>query len=619
MNRKYITILLALILVVGIGYSREVQKVGTTSMQSLKISGSVRAIGMGDAYVAVADDIQSIFWNPAGLIHLKGTATLFSQINMPADVQFNNIAVAKNLGRRGVVGLHLLAMNTGDMEVRTWQHPEGTGEKFIAYDIVGGVSYAQRLTDRFIFGFNVRILQTGLENATFTSVLADIGTLYETALRSLKLGFSVQNFGPDIDYDGSYYDYLDQGRRGREEAQENDYHGAPPPTIYRIGLSANLFEMTGLKRPPMMDGIMSIEMSHPNDNRERINFGLELCYMNMFFLRGGHKLRYKNQFGYDEERWTGGFGLNIPLPGEKSIQIDYAYTGFGRIAEAADDFMASPHRFSLSYKFGGKVERAKKPSPTPVVEEIKEPEKIGNEKIDNFVVSASSLNDRLKALRDKLVKVSDRLEKTNNVLVDIDEHPDGPIGWGKDQGILAFSRIVRPPKVGTDVEEVFVELSEAEEGFIDKLAAAINAKADWEFIDKLAVEINKPTEDDQEKILIDMLLSLKVDYDFIKIVHEKLVIIKDSIHDGKSSLDTVPDDLKAIGLEAQQLLNLAAELSVEAKSLGSRKAPAALKAIETTSSLLRNIQEEVKQIDDELQKVLQEIEKVFPKIDGVLK
>ena len=88
---------LALLFSASAAQATEVQKVGTTSMQTLKVATSVRAIGMAETYCAVADDIQSTFWNPAGLIHIEGTAAEFSQINMPADIQFNTAAVAKKL------------------------------------------------------------------------------------------------------------------------------------------------------------------------------------------------------------------------------------------------------------------------------------------------------------------------------------------------------------------------------------------------------------------------------------------------------------------------------------------------------------------------------------------
>ena len=350
MTKRYILIILA-VLFAGSSFSREVQKVGNSSLVFLKISQSVRAIGMGDSYVAIADDIQATFWNPAGLIHVKGTVAVFNQINMPADIAVNSMSVARNLGRRGVVGVHFLSLTTGDMKVRTVERPEGTGEKFVAYDIVGGVSYAQRMTDRFIIGANLRLLQSSIDEIRYTGVLGDFGLLYETALRSMKLGISVQNFGPDIDYDGDYKDHLDRGRRGREEPQVNDYHGAPPPTLYRIGVGGNFFELSGIEVPEVWDGTISIEMTHPNDNMERINIGLEFGYMNMIFLRGGHKLRWKDQIGYNEERWTGGIGLRMPIMDSYSVDFDYAYMGFGRIGEAADDFMSSPHRLSLAVHF----------------------------------------------------------------------------------------------------------------------------------------------------------------------------------------------------------------------------------------------------------------------------
>ncbi|OGO41433.1 MAG: hypothetical protein A2Z04_07085 [Chloroflexi bacterium RBG_16_57_9] len=350
-GRAALAVCIAFFLNLSRAHGAEVQKVGTTSMQTLRIAASVRAIGMGETFCAVADDIQSIFWNPAGLIHINGGEALFSQINMPADIRFNTLALAKNYGRKGVLGLHYIGLSTDDMPVRTIYYPEGTGENFMAYDAIVGASYAGRLTDRFVFGANLRFVQSSLADVKYQGMLADFGTLYETNLRSLKLGMAVQNFGPDVDYDGQYRDYIDQGRRNRFDPQLNDYKSAPPPTIYRLGLSANFFDMTGLVRPAQVDGILALEISHPNDNRERVNLGMEFSFMDMLALRAGYKLRYKNIIGYDEERWAAGFGLKVPIPGAVEFVLDYAYMDFGRIAEAADGFMEQPHRFSVALRF----------------------------------------------------------------------------------------------------------------------------------------------------------------------------------------------------------------------------------------------------------------------------
>ena len=47
------------------------QKTGTASLEFLKIGNGARAVGMAETFVAVSDDISSLFWNPAGLVSFK--------------------------------------------------------------------------------------------------------------------------------------------------------------------------------------------------------------------------------------------------------------------------------------------------------------------------------------------------------------------------------------------------------------------------------------------------------------------------------------------------------------------------------------------------------------------
>ncbi|RQW03479.1 hypothetical protein EH223_09880, partial [candidate division KSB1 bacterium] len=53
-------------------FAQEVTKVGTTAAGFLNIDVGARAIGMGGAYVAVSDDIMSMYWNVAGISRIDG-------------------------------------------------------------------------------------------------------------------------------------------------------------------------------------------------------------------------------------------------------------------------------------------------------------------------------------------------------------------------------------------------------------------------------------------------------------------------------------------------------------------------------------------------------------------
>ena len=73
-----------------------------------------------------------------------------------------------------------------------------------------------------------------------------------------------------------------------------------------------------------------------------------------------------------------------------------------------------------------------------------------------------------------------------------------------------------------------------------------------------------------------------------------------------------------IGNQAQTLLSSAGELPAEAKSLGFKGAPKALKAIKAASGILKNIPNEVTSVGGEAKNVMEEIDQVLKNIQVYL-
>lgn len=319
------------------------EKVGTTSMQLLKIPMGVRGIGMGSAFVSAADGAEAIWWNPGALTTVKKNQVQIAQINLPADVQCNAISYARPWGEYSAVSLHLINLFTDDMPVRTWQAPEGTGEFFNAYDVVVGASYATRLTDKFSLGGHLRYLRSSLEEHSYDGVSVDLGTVYQTGLRSLKLGMAIQNLGPEVKYSGEFLDWREAGINDEDVPQSESFEGASLPTMFRLGVSFDVWQMLELEANENHSGLFAVEMDHPNDNKERLNFGGEYGYQQTLFLRAGGK------FGYDEESFSLGFGLKFDVMNDYALNFDYAYSHWDRISEAGDGFMDQPHRFAVAF------------------------------------------------------------------------------------------------------------------------------------------------------------------------------------------------------------------------------------------------------------------------------
>jgi hypothetical protein len=319
----YAMVLTMLLAVLIVGFTpdalRAQAKVGTTGAQFLELGVSARSMGMADAFVAVSNDISAVYYNPAGLTSLLGTEVMATYVSMPADVGFGFAAVGfplESVG--GVLGFGVSALTSGSMIERTYNRgvdfPEegifGTGRKFAWNDLAVSVSYGRYLTDRFSLGFTVRYVGQFVHDYSASSWSADVGTSYNTGYRDFKLGMAITNFGPDLKF--------------IEKA-------APLPINFKFGGSINMIESA--------DHILTLvaEGSHPSDNLEKYNTGMEYLFKDRFALRLG------GRFNYDVDGLTAGAGMRLPYGDDGQISFDYAYQDFGILTEV--------HRFTLGFAF----------------------------------------------------------------------------------------------------------------------------------------------------------------------------------------------------------------------------------------------------------------------------
>src|SRR5437016_158316 len=67
------------------------QRAGTSSATFLRIGVGARAEGMGETFVAVANDPSAIYWNPAGLASLQRTEIAESHVEWPAQISYDHL------------------------------------------------------------------------------------------------------------------------------------------------------------------------------------------------------------------------------------------------------------------------------------------------------------------------------------------------------------------------------------------------------------------------------------------------------------------------------------------------------------------------------------------------
>ena len=316
-----------------------VSKVGTTAAPFLEIEVGSRAIGMGGAFVAIANDATAIYWNPAGLSRISKIEATLVHTNWLVGSNFDFVGVVLPLGYFGSIAINVTSFSIDEMVVRTVQRPEGTGEKFSVGDLSAGLSYAKNLTDRFSIGVNAKYISQRIWHMKATGVAFDIGTLFKTQFNDMIIGMSISNFGASLKMEGKdvFINYDEAPQFGGSNDRIPAYKLTdkfPLPLLFRVGLAMDILNTNNSKLT------IAIDAAHPNNNTEYVNLGMEYIFRNQVALRFG----YKNLFTLDtEEGLTAGVGTKLTLAGGVALKIDYAYQDFGRLENA--------QRFSLGFEF----------------------------------------------------------------------------------------------------------------------------------------------------------------------------------------------------------------------------------------------------------------------------
>lgn len=301
----------------------------------MAIGVGARALGMGGAYVAIANDVTAGYYNPAGLANLN-----YPQIALMHAEQFGNLvnydyaSVAIPFGTDMSFGISAMRLavdgipDTRDALVirntttrlsditdpRAGINPELVKE-FSDQDWAFYLTFAKRHSDDFYYGANVKIIKRDIAEFNAFGVGFDIGALY-TPVENLFLGANLQDITTT----------LVAWNTGRNELVS--------PTA-KIG-AAYMLHFWGGRLTPALDFDVRFENRRfaSNFNVGPVSFdmhaGLEYNFRNLFSIRGGYN---------DVKQFTLGAGVKLP-----KLNIDYS---FARFNYSKDERLDDTHRISI--------------------------------------------------------------------------------------------------------------------------------------------------------------------------------------------------------------------------------------------------------------------------------
>ncbi len=298
--RRILFLLLASHVAIALAYADS----GQSGLAFLKLGVGARAIGMGEAYSAVASDPTSMYYNPAAIGQISGPQLLIMHKSWIEDVRTEYMGGAVRWGWLAL-GLNLNATSVNDIPVRSV--PGDPITSFDQRNAALGVTAAIRFDSSLSIGGTVKYLYEEylVDNSSGTGL--DLSADYRTPW-GIRLALGYFNIGAMsvLHTQSSILPHLVRGGAAYDIPVES--------LESRLTLAADV-------------------LSYTEDKLTHLHTGAEFDYHDTFAARLGF------QTGYEGKNISAGIGIHYGL-----LHVDYAYVPFSYD-------LGSTHTLSLGIDF----------------------------------------------------------------------------------------------------------------------------------------------------------------------------------------------------------------------------------------------------------------------------
>ena len=353
-------------------------QVAQSSALFLRIEPDSRAAGMGNTGVAMADDANTMFWNPSGLAFQENTRVGLTHANwLPefnANLFYEYLVGTYHVEGIGTFGGNVRYLNLGETEIRD---PSGNVLGVSnSFQLAVGSSYGVKVSERLGVGTSLRFIYSKLTSGTREGIgdgsaytfATDLSALYRSAPFPLggadatfSTGLNISNLGGTLDFneqrlgkdpipasfrigpaltiDFDEYNSLTFATDFNKSLVSTDREIVDGDTarVGNTGFQA-LFDSWGTARGQVGPDNESTSLSLVQ--QFTVGTGLEYWYSDLFALRTGYY--YEHPDNGDRQFLTFGAGLRYNIVG---VDISYLYTAEN------ESPLANTLRFSLLFEF----------------------------------------------------------------------------------------------------------------------------------------------------------------------------------------------------------------------------------------------------------------------------
>ena len=283
----------------------------------LNLNVDARSSAMAGSFVSVDNDVNAIFYNPAGLATLKGKQASVGFFKYLLDINSGNVSYSQKYKELGYFGAGIRYVNYGtfDKYDESYQNLGSFG----ASDLALSLGYANVYKENFKYGANAKFIYSNIDEYSSVGLALDLGALYTVPEHRMNFGLSVLNLGTQVKKYISTNESL--------------------PLDIRIGMTKSLEHL------PLTVNLGFARLADTYDNFferfKNIVVGGEFVLNDYVLFRLGYNNAERKNYKTGSSIGISGFSAGIGIIFTDKYKLDYAFNSLGNIGAA--------HRFNLGF------------------------------------------------------------------------------------------------------------------------------------------------------------------------------------------------------------------------------------------------------------------------------
>jgi hypothetical protein len=332
-------------------------RIGQYGFTQLLVNGWAQSSGMGNANSAKVGGVESFFWNIAGLGKIDGTELAFSRSSWlgGTGIYINSFGFGQSVGDNGVIGLSVTSFSLGQIDITTYDQPDGGIGTYKPSISNVNLGYAYNFTTKISAGINVKLASESTPDVRTSAMAIDAGLQYSDLLANkevkykngdlnpaaargadIHFGVSIKNLGTDAKYSGdglAAKSYINGKAYTQTTTQRSDKTALP--SFINIGVA---YDIRLDRKENVYWHRLTAATSFTNNaaTSNQTALGVEYAYKELLMFRAGYNYE-KGIFNYDTRNnaYTGlnlGATVQIPVKDKENkkitnsrIAVDYSY------------------------------------------------------------------------------------------------------------------------------------------------------------------------------------------------------------------------------------------------------------------------------------------------------